>query len=290
MTQTQTQFVGLIGWPVEHSVSPAMHSAAFGALGLDWRYVALPTEPAGLETTIVRLREIGFRGANVTVPHKQAVMSSLDEITPDARAIGAVNTIIVQDGKLVGHNTDSGGFLGALQGAGFEPAGRRALVLGAGGAARAVAYALAQAGSAIVVCNRTAQRAAELAHRIRSTGIGVHVGWASYKGLAGLPLSDFDLLVNATSVGMWPKTDASPWPPTLPIPSRWTVFDLVYNPVQTRLLAQARAAGATPIDGLEMLVRQGAEAFRLWTGLLPPTEAMRAAARRAVESMSRARE
>ena len=166
VTEGETQLVGLIGWPVEHSVSPAMHNAAFDALGLRWRYTLLPTPPGKVKAALAELRAQGYRGANVTVPHKRAVMPHLDEITGAARAIGAVNTIVARAGRLIGHNTDGDGFLTALREAGFEPAGRPALVLGAGGAARAVVHALAQPGGTVAIINRTAQRAPEPAHHL----------------------------------------------------------------------------------------------------------------------------
>lgn len=274
MARGELQLVGLIGWPVEHSVSPAMHNAAFDALGLAWRYTLLPTPLGGVRAALDDLTARGYRGANVTMPHKQVVMSYLDEITGAAQAIGAVNTIVVQRGRLIGHNTDGDGFMAALREAGFEPAGRRALVLGAGGAAQAVVYALALTGCAVTLYNRTAQRAIQLAHRAQDLGVHVPVVTA----LADLEPAHLDLLVNATPVGMWPRSDASPWPEALPLPSHWTVFDLVYNPAETRLLAQARAAGARTVGGLDMLAHQGALAFELWTGRSPPIDVMRVAA------------
>jgi shikimate dehydrogenase len=211
-------------------------------------------------------------------------MPHLDEITGAARDIGAVNTIVVQEGRLIGHNTDGDGFLATLREAGFEAAEKRTLTLGAGGAARAVVYALAQAGCAVTIHNRTTERAAELARHMQRVGVRAPVTEVPTTAtLADLDLAIFDLLVNATPVGMWPHTDASPWPETLPLPSRWTVFDLVYNPAETRLLAQARAAGATAVGGLGMLVHQGALAFELWTGQSPPIEAMRVAAENALK-------
>jgi shikimate dehydrogenase len=189
----------------------------------------------------------------------------------------------VQGGQLLGDNTDGGGFLAALREAGSEPSGRRALVLGAGGGARAVVYALARAGCIVAIYNRTAQHAAQLAHHVRGLGVTVPVTWVPVgTALADLELASFDLLVNATSVGMWPHPDASPWPEALPLPLHWTVFDLVYNPEETRLLAQARAVGATPIGGLGMLVHQGALAFEMWTAESPPVDLMRAAAHKAL--------
>lgn len=276
MSKHPLRLVGLVGWPVEHSVSPAMHNAAFQALGLDWHYTLLPTPPREVASALTRLKTQGYRGANVTVPHKETVMVHLDEIEDIARTVGAVNTIVVQEGHLLGYNTDAHGFLAALQAAGFEPKGSRALVIGAGGAARAVGYALAQAGCAFVFYNRTPQRALELAHRMAE--LGASVAWTASLEALEPELADFNLLVNATTVGMWPQSNASPWPEVLPLPSHWTVFDLVYNPAETRLLVQARAAGATPIGGLEMLVQQGVLAFELWTGQSPPVDVMRAAA------------
>jgi shikimate dehydrogenase len=283
MSEEATQLVGLIGWPVEHSVSPAMHNAAFDALGLAWRYTLLPTPLGRVKSTLARLRGQGYRGANVTVPHKQAVIPYVDNVDEAARTIGAVNTIVVQEGRLLGYNTDGAGFLVALREAGFEPAGRRALVLGAGGGARAVVYALSRADCSVAILGRTVQRAAELARDLGRADVGAPVTWVP-RGvtLAGLPLADFDLLVHSTPVGMWPQVEASLWPEGLPLPSHWTVFDLVYNPGETRLLSQARAAGATAIGGLGMLVHQGALGFALWTGRRPPVDGMRAAAERAL--------
>jgi len=279
MTANTTHHVGLIGWPVAHSVSPAMHNAAFQALGLPWHYNLLPTPPDQVEAMLARLKAQGYRGANITVPHKQAVMPHLDEIAGAARAIGAVNTLVARRGRLAGHNTDTAGFLAALREAGFEPAGKRALVLGAGGAARAVIYALNRAGCAVAIHNRTLRRAGDL---IRALDVPARL----VPDLPALELTTIDLLVNTTPLGMTPHIDVSPWPETLPLPARWTVYDLIYNPAKTRLLARARAAGATAIGGLGMLVHQGALAFELWTGQLPPVEVMRAAAQTALKGDS----
>lgn len=275
MTANTTQHAGLIGWPVAHSVSPAMHNAAFQALGLPWHYSPLPTPPNEVGSMVARLKAQGYRGANVTVPHKQAVMPHLDEIAEAAQAIGAVNTLVARRGRLIGHNTDAAGFLAALREAGFKPAGKRALVLGAGGAARAVIYALTQTGCAVAIHNRTVQRAGEL---IRALAVPA---WL-VPDLAEIEPAAFDLLVNATPLGMTPHVDISPWPEALPLPARWAVYDLIYNPAETRLLARARAAGATAISGLGMLVHQGALAFELWTGQSPPVEVMRVAAQNAL--------
>lgn len=276
MIDGETQLVGAIGWPIAHSLSPAMHNAAFQALGLNWCYVPLPVRPGQVEAALRGLVALGFRGANVTVPHKQAVIPYLDAVSDDARAIGAVNTLVVKDGRLLGDNTDATGFLVDLRRAGFEPVGRRALVLGAGGGARAVAYALAMAGTDVVVLNRTPSRAETLVRDLAA--------WVPPVSLRSVPLSrqalsrlapTADLIVNATSVGMWPDVDTSPWPDDLPIPPGCTVYDLVYRPARTRLLRQAEACGAQGIGGLGMLVHQGALAFEMWTGQDAPVGVMR---------------
>ena len=285
MTRTAPHLVGLIGWPVEHSVSPAMHNAAFVRLGLHWRYLLLPAAPGGVGAVVNGLRQAPYRGANVTVPHKQAVIDHLDSISATARGIGAVNTIVAQDGRLAGHNTDADGFLATLREAGFDPAGCRALVLGAGGAARSVVYALASEAGHVTLYNRTRFRAERLVEDVGRMNLPGAVTWlAGETGLAGSDMGAFDLLVNATSVGMWPDRDASPWPDKLAMPAHWTVFDLVYNPAETRLLAQARASGATAIGRLSMLVHQGALAFELWTGRTAPLDTMHAAARAALRA------
>lgn len=277
--------VGLIGWPVEHSFSPKMQNAAFATLGMDWEYVLLPVPPGKAGIAVRGLAARGFRGANVTVPHKETVMPHLSHVTQAARAIGAVNTIVVEeDGNLLGENTDWTGFLAALREAGFEPEGRRALILGAGGAARAVVYALARSGAHAVVLNRTLERAERL---VRDLGLATSEG-----SLEAGPLEPgtlvrearrADLLVNATLVGMWPCADESPWPDGLPIPAHLMVMDLVYRPLETKLLRQAREAGARAVDGLGMLVHQGARAFECWTGKPAPVEVMRAACYKTLE-------
>jgi len=202
MTDDKAYLTGLIGWPVEHSVSPAMHNAAFQALGLPWRYGLLPTRPENVGSVLAGLLAHNYRGANITVPHKQAVMAFLDEIDPAAQAIGAVNTIVVDSNGLAGYNTDGHGFVAALREEGFEPEGRRALVLGSGGAARSVIYALTQAGCQATIHNRTALRAHALAADLERVGARPPVA----ASLSELDLDGFDLLVNGTSVGMWPQT------------------------------------------------------------------------------------
>ncbi|MGB0389301.1 MAG: shikimate dehydrogenase [Ardenticatenaceae bacterium] len=271
--------VGLFGWPVGHSRSPAMHNAAFGELGLNWEYMLLPVRLEDVYDAVRGLRALGFAGANVTVPHKLAVMEALDEVMPEAQAIGAVNTIVNRDGYLVGYNTDGIGFLRALREGGFEPKNCRALLLGAGGASRAVLHALLTEGAEVTIVNRTLSRAQKLAEEFGSL-FGVQVHTLAFDSPVALQkaLDEANLLVNATSLGMHPHPDATPVPAHIHFHPSLTVYDLVYNPLETRLLAEARAAGAQAIDGLGMLIHQGAVAFTLWTGKEAPVEVMRAAA------------
>lgn len=236
-----------------------MMNAAFAEVGLDWRYLHLPIAPELFAETVRALPVSGYRGANVTIPHKLAAHDVADELTPAAAAIGAVNTLTFESqGRIVGDNTDAGGFLDAL---GMDPAGLRALVLGAGGAARAVVWALREAGAEVAVCNRTWRRAVELAEEF---GVrAVKLGEAS------------DILVNATSVGMGAKEPAE----SLPLAPAGLVVDLVYGTEPTPLYRWAQAQGLRVVDGLEMLVRQGALSFELWTSRAAPLDTMRAAAR-----------
>ncbi len=280
----ETRLVGIIGWPVKHSLSPAMHNAAFVARGMDWAYVPLPVPPQWVKDALLGLRALGFRGANVTVPHKERVMSHLDYIAPEAQAIGAVNTVVVEeDGRMWGTNTDADGFMNDLLAHEVQVEGKRVLVLGAGGAARAVVYALARAGARVTIANRTLGRAVELARQIHTVLPG-----SSFRVVELTPESlkqeaeTHALLVNATSVGMWPEVEASPWPPGIGFGRIRVVYDLVYRPRHTRLLREAEAWGCRVIDGLGMLVRQGAESWRIWTREAPPVDTMREAVEKAL--------
>ncbi|MCW5851742.1 MAG: shikimate dehydrogenase [Anaerolineae bacterium] len=270
---SRTRVVGVMGWPVAHSLSPAMHNAAFQALGLDWAYIPLPVPPERLAAAVAGAQALGLAGANVTIPHKQAVMDLVDEMTPAARAIGAVNTLRF-NGRIFGDNTDWTGFLNALGDVGYDPTGQRAVILGAGGAARSIVYALASVNASVAVYNRTLDRAEEIVTGLRAVFPG---GRLEAYTLDVLP-QELDrtpqLIVNTTSLGMAPRIEGTPWPAGLPIPPYATVYDLVYNPLATRFLKSAKAAGARAVDGLGMLVHQGARAFTLWTGVEPPTEVM----------------
>jgi len=276
----KTTLVGIIGSPVGHSRSPAMHNAAFAALGMNWAYVPLPVQPHHVEDAVKAVRALGMRGANVTVPHKQAVMPFLDELTDAARVIGAVNTIIVEaDGRLLGDNTDAAGFAADLKAHGVHPAGASALVLGAGGSARAVVYALlADGAERISIANRTEANAQALAALFSPPGSDADVDaeFAAFR----LPddieeiAESQQIIVNTTSLGMTPNVDSMPWPETVPFTTHQTVYDLVYNPRQTRLLQKATHDGARAIGGIGMLVHQGALAFEKWTGVQAPIAVM----------------
>ena len=277
MITGSTRLVGVLGWPVDHTRSPTMHNAAFAALGLDWVYVPLPVPREHIADAVAGLRALGFAGANVTVPHKQAVIRRMDILTLIARAVGSVNTIIVnEDGDLVGDTTDGYGFLADLAEHGVTKT-ERAVVIGSGGAARAAVYALAEAGSAVTVCARDTAKAAALCEVI---------GQALPHGAGGLSFAPFpdglahvardaELLVNATSLGM-KESEPLPWDPTVRFQPGQTAYDLVYNR-QTEFLKLAAEQGARAIDGLGMLIHQGARSFELWTGIPAPVEVMRAA-------------
>jgi shikimate dehydrogenase len=259
--------LGVLGWPVAHSRSPAIHNAAFACLGMDdWHYQLLPVPPALLAETTRALGQSGFFGANVTIPHKQAALDLADGASAAASAIGAANTLtFAPDGTIAAENTDAPGLIAALGG---PPRGARALVLGAGGSARAAVWALREAGaSEISVWNRTPERARELAH-----DLGVRA--VAEPGRA-------ELLVNCTSVGLQPADDelAELGLTCAGLARYGTVVDLVYRVGSTQLLAAAREHGARTLDGLEVLVAQGALSFELWTGRSAPLEVMLRAAR-----------
>lgn len=268
--------VGLIGWPADHSVSPAMHNAAFQDLGLEeWEYDLLPTPPNELEVRVKNLRERGYVGANVTVPHKQKIMPFLGGIAMSARGANAVNTLIWEEQHFVGHNTDVFGIRADLEANRVDLKNLRALVLGAGGAAHAAVLALSNAGAHVTIVNRHSQRAWDLYRNVRrgiTTKFNVAVQERSV-----LPkiASQIDLVINCTSAGMWPHyVEDSPWPEDVPFPSNITAYDMVYRPEETRFMRQAISAGSRAIGGLGMLVQQGAAAFSLWTGKEPNTKVM----------------
>ena len=264
-----TRVAAVIGDPIVHSLSPAIFNAAFAAADLDWVFVAYRVSPGDAERALDGVRAMGIGGLSVTMPHKDATFALVDEVSPAAQALGAVNCVVNRDGSLVGHNTDGDGLLAALAADGVAVAGERVVVLGAGGAARSVIAALGRAGAEIAVVNRSADKAEAAA---ALGGARCAVG-----GLDDLEKAS--IVVNATSVGMGGAGLVVP--AELLGPSQ-IVVDLVYHPIDTPLLVAARARGARTVDGVGMLVHQAALAFTLWTGVAAPVDAMHAAARAAL--------
>jgi shikimate dehydrogenase len=276
--------LAVLGQPIGHSRSPAMHNAALAALGLagEWLYEAIEVSPRELESRVRAMPEEGFVGANVTVPHKRAALDLADEASQTARAIGAANTLIFAGGRIAAENTDATGFLEALP---TGPAGKRALVLGAGGSGRAVVWALVTGGAEVEIWNRTPERAEMLAAELGAS-VAKPAGGGSGGATARLPVTaePFDLIVNATTVGMGGSREGASTLKSLPLDAdsmgeRHVLVDLAYGPDETELSRAARAAGASVVDGLEVLVRQGAASLRIWTGENPPVEVMRRAVR-----------
>lgn len=282
-----TKRAGVIGDPVSHSVSPAIFTAAFAAAGIDATYETWETPADTLEGRINALRGVDFLGANVTIPHKQAVLPLLDVTTDLAARAGAVNTIVHRNGELSGYNTDVGGFARALrEDAGFDAKGKRTMLLGSGGAARAVALALIEAGAEVIfLMGRRPRMLDQMAVSMKPlTTTGTTITWAYWGDGSYLrSLAEADLVVNCTPIGMAgsPDEGKSPVAGELLQP-RTTVFDLVYNPRETPLLEAARSRGAKPVGGLAMLIYQAAESFKLWTGQDADTAAMFAAAEAAL--------
>ncbi len=282
MVSSETKIVGLIGNPVEHSVSPDMHNAAFKELGLDYVYLAFKVEEKFVEEAIDGLKGLEMEGVNVTIPHKSAVMAHLDELDKTARQIGAVNTIKRIDHKLKGFNTDGKGALRALR-ENFESLkDKNVTLLGAGGAARAISFALAEAGANLKISNRTTSKAEKLIEEIGDkTGNKPALVHQEEEDLKKA-VESCEILINSTSVGMAPEEDA-----TLieaeQMHSDLTVMDIVYNPLETKLLKEAEKAGAETINGLNMLVRQGATSFEIWTGEKAPVKVMEEATKRAMK-------
>ena len=251
-----------------------MHNAAFRKLLLDFIYVPFDVRPENLEAAVNGIRALGMVGVNVTIPHKERIIGFIDWVSEDARRIGSVNTVHNVEGILKGYSTDGPGFIRALEAAGKSPNGSRAVVLGAGGTARATIYALVTGGATVTVANRTYSRAVELSESLNAV-IGCEKTVPVELENAREAILDADLLVNCTSVGMYPHVD------TQPIPSEWLhpklfVYDQIYNPLETRLLAAAKSIGARAANGAGMLVYQGAISFEIWTGQSPSIDVMEA--------------
>jgi len=270
----RTKICGIIGDPIEHTMSPVMHNAAFKNRGVDYVYLAFRVKKEELGKAIEGMRALDIRGLNITIPHKVTVIPFLDELDPLADKIGAVNTIVNDNGVLRGYNTDATGFLHALRERGVEPEGKSVVILGAGGASRAISFILAERGSSLVILNRTWDKAKICADRISETFQRKATALKLNRENLAAALSQADILVNATSIGMSPNINETPVTSNL-LKSGLVVFDIVYNPIKTRLRREAEAAGATVISGLDMLVWQGALAFEKWTGLKAPVELMR---------------
>lgn len=280
----KAELVGCFGQPVAENPSGVMIEAAFCALGLNWRYLMIEVPPEKLAAAVAGVRAFGMRGINLTIPHKVAVLPHLDEIARDAAVIGAVNTVRREGDRLIGENTDGKGFLhGVRADAGVDPKGKRAVVLGAGGAARAIATELAMAGvSDLLVVNRSAERARAMADDLAAK-LAAPIRWQQWEGVFRVP-DDADLLVNATSIGLYPDVDAMPPVDLAGAKADLLVSDAVFNPPETRLLAAARKRGLPVLDGLSMLVYQGVIGFRLWTEQDPPADVMKDALRAALYS------
>ena len=278
----KAELVGCLGQPVAENPSGVMHEAAFLALGLNWRYLTMEVPPTKLRDAILGVRALGMRGINLTIPHKVAVIEHLDDIAADARVIGAVNTVRREGDRLIGENTDGKGFLrGVRNDACVDPAGKRVVVLGAGGAARAIVTELALAGVAdLLVINRSVERGADMAADLAAkTGAPIH--FEPWSGTHRVP-GDVDVLVNATSIGLFPDVDAMPPVDLSGARPGTLVCDAVFNPPETRLLAEARKRGLPVLDGLSMLVYQGVIGFQLWTGRNPGEQVMKNALKKAL--------
>jgi shikimate dehydrogenase len=276
--------LAVLGQPISHSRSPAMQTAALADLGLagEWSYEAIEVGPEEFEARVREMAAGSFVGANVTVPHKVAALELAGEASEAARAIGAANTLSFARAGIAAENTDAAGFLDSLP---SPPTGRRALVLGAGGAARAVVWALVRHGAEVTIWNRTPERARRLAEEFGAKALELRAEGSRASA------EDFDLVVNATTVGMGASPESPADLKSLPLRAdslgeTHQLVDLAYGPAETELATTARARGATVVDGLEVLVRQGAASLRIWTGLEPPIEAMRRAARATWESSS----
>ncbi len=270
-----TQIVGIFGWPVSHSFSPRMHNAAFRELGLDWAYVPFPTPPEKLGDAIRGFRAMGFRGANVTIPHKEKVIEFLDGLSPLSEKMGTVNTLYWEGDRLMGTTTDPWGCLENLRRAGFQPQNQDIALIGCGGAARAISFAFACEHPEMPITVVFRREDGDQAQRLQRELLGKTQAAVSlfpleeFENRAG----NFELVVNATPVGMHPNEGAVPFPTTR-LHDGQCVLDIVYNPRRTQLLAEAQRHGCKTVEGLGMLLHQGAKSFELWTGKQAPVDAM----------------
>jgi len=270
----KAELVGVFGYPVAENPTIVMQEAAFHELGLQWRYLTIEVKPEDLGAAMAGLRAYNMRGINLTIPHKVAVIKYLDEVAPDAQLMGAVNTVRLEDGRLIGENTDGKGFLRSLREDGnSDPAGKRVTLLGAGGAARAITVELALAGAAeINVANRSCERGQVLVDLLNEK-TPAKATFHPWQGPFTIP-EGTDILVNATSIGLYPEVNARPDLKYDTISAGMIVCDVIPNPPQTPFLREAAGRGATVLDGLGMLVYQGAIGFKMWTGQDAPVEVM----------------
>ena len=273
----KSKVYGVIGDPIGHSLSPAIQNAAFEASKLNCVFLAFRVKSEEVSKALDGIRALGIQGLNVTMPHKKAVISFLDEVDQNAKLLNAVNTIKNDNGKLYGLNTDGVGALEALRENGVEPKGKKVTLLGAGGAARAIAFALAKEANELSIVNRTLQSAAELADLLHQRFNSKVVAYTLSPLAIKATVAEADLLINASSIGMKPNVNLTP------VKRRWlkkdlAVMDIVYNPTETKLAKDAKALGAKVITGVEMLIYQGAASFEFWTGCKAPVEVMRKAA------------
>lgn len=274
----KTKVCGIIGEPIEHTLSPTIHNAAFEELNLDFVYVPFKVKMGMLKEAIRGVRSLGIIGLNVTMPYKSAVMRYLDDVDLVARRVGAVNTILNEGGSLIGYNTDGIGALNALKENGVTINGKNLLLLGAGGAGKAIAFHTAQEAAKLAILNRTLQKAKKLAEALRKEFGNKKIICKKLSAeTVKEELKDTEILINATSIGMHPNTDQSPVTSGLMRPDL-CVMDIVYNPPETKLLKDAKAAGAKVVSGVEMLVYQGAASFEIWTKHTAPVEVMKKAA------------
>lgn len=280
LVDVNTKLVGLLGNPLGHSFSPAMHNRAFATLDLNFFYLPIEVTAEDLPTVAAGIAKMNFAGYNVTIPHKIRIMACLDAIDPLAQAIGAVNTVTLHEGRATGHNTDGEGYVRSLESeGGIEVHGKRLFIIGCGGATRAIAMTLASKGAQkIFIANRTEQKAHDLAAEINAKVRSCSEVVAMQRANLAAALAQADVLINTTSLGMHPHEDRLPIEGDL-IPSGIVVSDIVYNPMRTQLLKVAEARGCRIVTGLGMLVYQGAEAFRMWTGVEPPVDEMFAVVR-----------
>ena len=281
---SKTKTLGIFGYPISHTLSPAMHNAVIKALGLDMVYLPFEVKPSNLKEAINGIKSLGIIGVNITIPHKESVIRFLDDISEEARLVGAVNTIVNKDRKLVGYNTDGSGYMASLkEELGFNPKSKRIIIIGAGGAARGILAALAtQKPKSITVANRTLSRAVSLIKTFKGKFRDTRFEAIDLdNNMLKMSFNSVDLLINTTSVGM--KQSKALKIPLETLPKIAIVSDIIYNPLETLLLKKAKKIGLTTHGGLGMLVHQGARSFKLWTGMDAPMNVMRKAALKALK-------